>query len=146
MPGSRDASGQASSLWRGGVAGADRCPLMWVEERTMINEEQLTELKACDGGTPVLSVYVNIPPGLQPERAYITTFRALAQELRDRLQEPRRGLFEAEAGAVESWIAGGMPGCPAAVPFSCQATRLWQATFLPFPVTDHVAFEEQPHL
>ena len=112
----------------------------------MITEEQLAELKACDGGAPVLSAYVNIPPGLQPERAYITTFRALAQELRDRLEEPRRGLCEAEAAAVESWLEREMPEGRAAVAFSCQATGLWQATFLPFPVTEHIAFEERPHL
>ncbi|HEY8598003.1 MAG TPA: hypothetical protein VIL85_06200 [Thermomicrobiales bacterium] len=112
----------------------------------MITEEQLTQLKACNGDAPILSAYVNIPPGLQPERAYITTFKALAQEMRDRLTEPQRELFEAEANAVQSWLEREHPEGRAAVAFCCQATGLWQATFLPFPVTDHVAFEERPHL
>ena len=112
----------------------------------MITEEQLAELKACAGDAPVLSAYVNIPPGLQPERAYITTFRALAQEMRDRLTEPQREVFEAEAGPVQAWLEREPPEGRAAVAFSCQATGLWQAAFLPFPVTDHLAFEERPHL
>jgi peptide subunit release factor 1 (eRF1) len=112
----------------------------------MITEEQLMQLKACDGGTPILSIYLNIPPGLQPERAYITTFTALAQEMRDRLTAPRREEFEAAARRVEAWLEREPPQGRAAIAFCCQSTGLWQATFLPFPVVNHIAFEERPHL
>lgn len=112
----------------------------------MITEEQLTQLKECDGGAPVLSAYINIPPGLQPERAYITTFRTLAQGVRDRLPVPRQAAFESVAQTFETWLESEPPQGRAAVAFGCQETGLWQASFLPFPVVDHVAFEERPHL
>ncbi len=112
----------------------------------MITDEQLEQLKGFDGTAPVLSVYLSVPPGLQPERAYITTFRARAQEFQERLAVPLQEQFAAEAGAIEAWLEHEPPQGQGVVAFSCQPAGLWQAAFIPFAVEDHLAFEALPHL
>lgn len=112
----------------------------------MITAEQLEQLKAFDGVAPVLSVYLNVPPSLQPERAYIATFKTLAQEVRARLQGSRQELMAPEVEAVGAWLERETPEGQGFVAFSCQPAGLWQVAFLPVAVKDHVAFEEAPHL
>jgi len=112
----------------------------------MITDEQLEQLKGFDGTAPVLSLYLSVPPGLQPERAYITTFRARAQEFQEQLAVPLQEQFAAEAGAIEAWLESEPPQGQGVVAFSCQPAGLWLAAFIPFAAEDHLAYEALPHI
>jgi peptide subunit release factor 1 (eRF1) len=113
----------------------------------MISTHDLEQLEQFDGhGAPVLSVYLNLQPERQLERAYLTAFKSLVRDARRRLDERGREQLEAEAKRVGAWLAGEPPQGQGLAVFSCQPAGLWQAHSLPVPVKDHLAFEEMPYL
>ncbi len=112
----------------------------------MIAAEQLEQLKGFDGSARILSVYLNLEPGRQPEQAHQIAFKGLVQEVRSRLDERGQAQLDADADAVQAWLDREPPQGRGLAIFSCQPAGIWQTHFLPVVVNDHVAFEEAPHL
>lgn len=112
----------------------------------MIAEEQLKQLQGFDGSAPVLSVYLSLEPGRQPEAAHQTAFKGLVHGVRGGLNDDGRARLDAEAAAVQAWLDREPPQGLGLAIFSCQPAGLWQAHFLPIVVADHVAYEAAPHL
>src|SRR2546429_6769200 len=113
----------------------------------MISTHDLEQLEHFDGhGAPVLSVYLNLQPERQLERAFQIAFKSLVRDARRRLDERGREQLEAEAQRVADWLEGEPPRGQGLAVFSCQPAGLWQAHSLPVPVQDPPALEATPYL
>jgi peptide chain release factor subunit 1 len=97
-------------------------------------------------GAPVLSAYLDLRPERQLERAYAIAFKSLVREVRQRLDERGRKQLDAEAKRVAAWLEGEPPQGKGLAVFSCEPAGLWESYYLPFPVRDHLAFEEKPYV
>ncbi len=98
------------------------------------------------GGRPVLSLYVDIRPQLQPERAYLAAAKSLLSDLADTLDEDARERLEPERQRAQGWLEENRPTGRSLALFSCSPVGFWQAHYLAVPVRQHAAFETTPYL
>jgi len=120
---------------------------MKTARRTPVSEEELERLERFEShGAPVLSVYLDLDPQRQVDRAYLVVLKDLVKETRDRLDETVVAALSAHAGRLEEWLESEGPQGRGLVAFYCHDPELWYTAFLPVPVEDHLAFEPRPHL
>jgi len=120
---------------------------MKTAQRTPIGPEELERLERFEShGAPVLSVYLDLDPQRQVDRAYLVVLKDLVKETRDRLDETVAAALSAQVGRLGEWLEREGPQGRGFVAFSCHDPELWYTAFLPMPVDDHVAFEPRRHL
>jgi peptide subunit release factor 1 (eRF1) len=108
----------------------------------MLSREQILELELFDGGAvPALSVYLDTGPERQVKRSYRIVFKDLVKATRDRLGKIEQENLEKEVERAQAWLEEQEPRGNGLALFSCEPEKLWQASFLPFTVQDHLAFE-----
>jgi peptide chain release factor subunit 1 len=95
-------------------------------------------------GARVLSVYLDLQPERQANRAYRIVFKDLVKAARDRLDEVARNDLEAEARTVEAWLEDEQPSGLGMAMFSSAAADLREVYALPVPVPDRLSFEVHP--
>lgn len=113
----------------------------------MIGTEDVRRLARFDGdGAPVLSVYLDVRPERQLERAYLIAFKDLVRDARDGLDQRGREALEREAARVRAWLEDTEPGGEGAIAFSSTERDLWVASFVPVAVRDALLLEAHPVL
>ena len=118
------------------------------QSNSMLTWEQIEELERFDGGgTPVLSVYLDLQPASQVKRSYRVEFKDLVKEAAGRLTEPERRDLAREAERVNEWLdLTGQPRGLGVIIFSCTPRNLWLAYLVPIAVRSHLAFEAKPDI
>jgi peptide chain release factor subunit 1 len=120
---------------------------MKTAQRTPVSQEEVERLERFDShGARVLSVYLDLDPQRQVDRSYLVVLKDLIRETRDRLDEAAGDELSKQAGRLEEWLESEQPQGRGLAVFSCSDPDLWYASYLPVPVTDHLAFEPRPHL
>ena len=111
----------------------------------MLTPEEIERLESFDGGgTPVLTVSLDLAPARQVTRAYRIAFEDLVKETRARLAEPARDDLAREAAVVDAWLQSEELRGKGVVLVSCTPRGFWQAHVLAVGVRDHLAFEPGP--
>ena len=112
----------------------------------MLTWERLEGLERFDGaGAPVLSLYIDLDPALQPTWLYRAEFKDLVDELSGALTKPERNALASEVERVNEffdWLPD-QPGQGLAL-FSCRPRNLWLAQVVPARVGNHLRFDLRP--
>jgi peptide chain release factor subunit 1 len=97
-------------------------------------------------GARVLSVYLDLSPDRQLERAFVIAFKDVVRDAQDGLDEEARKELRRERDRVLLWLEDVKPAGAGLAVFSSEPRDLWEAEFLPRTVRDEAHFEPAPHL
>jgi peptide chain release factor subunit 1 len=120
---------------------------MKTAQRTPVSQEELERLERFDSkGARILSVYLDLEPQRQVDRSYLVVLKDLVRDTREGLDKAAGEELSRQAARLEEWLEREPPQGKGLAAFSCSEPELWQPSFVPVPVEDHLAFEPRPHL
>jgi hypothetical protein len=122
---------------------------VWVVT-VMVTWERIEELEQFDSaGAPVLSLYMDLNPALQPTWLYRAELKDLVEEISGGLDEPARSALAGEVDRVSGWLEWlpeeSRPEMGLAL-FACTPRGLWWAEIVPTRVGHHLTFGVRPDI